>query len=182
MSHAANKTKLHRQLSQDDGRTRRSSMAMTGKQQLLPLSSSMHGRVSELAWHLPVEPPNNLVRMRNQSLGQSAPSLTAGLVRGATHNWPSVARVREGLVGRATPVVGWAQCTLTKVARCTVFPQAHWCGWLPGWMCAVLKKQRLGWLCIGGRMTFNLRLSRARTGVVAMRQQYHTKMVNGSWV
>ena len=25
-------------------------------------------------------------------------------------------------------------------------------------------------LCIGGRMTFNLRLSRARTGVVAMRQ------------
>uniref|UniRef100_A0A8C7PAQ5 non-specific serine/threonine protein kinase n=1 Tax=Oncorhynchus mykiss TaxID=8022 RepID=A0A8C7PAQ5_ONCMY len=31
MSHAANKTKLHRQLSQDDGRTRRSSMAMTGK-------------------------------------------------------------------------------------------------------------------------------------------------------
>ncbi|XP_070302352.1 LOW QUALITY PROTEIN: microtubule-associated serine/threonine-protein kinase 2 [Salvelinus sp. IW2-2015] len=79
LSPAANKTKLHRQLSQDDGRTRRSSMAMTGKQQLLPLSSSMHGRVSQLAWHLPVEPPNNLVRMRNQSLGQSAPSLTAGL-------------------------------------------------------------------------------------------------------
>ncbi|XP_045562454.1 microtubule-associated serine/threonine-protein kinase 2 isoform X1 [Salmo salar] len=80
LSPAANKTKLHRQLSQDDGRTRRSSMAMTGKQQLLPLSSSMHGRVSQLAWHLPVEPPNNLVRMRNQSLGQSAPSLTAGLL------------------------------------------------------------------------------------------------------
>ncbi|KAM9528684.1 microtubule-associated serine/threonine-protein kinase 2 isoform 5-T5 [Salvelinus alpinus] len=79
LSPAANKTKLHRQLSQDDGRTRRSSMAMTGKQQLLPLSSSMHGRVSQLAWHFPVEPPNNLVRMRNQSLGQSAPSLTAGL-------------------------------------------------------------------------------------------------------
>ncbi|XP_029606290.1 microtubule-associated serine/threonine-protein kinase 2 isoform X3 [Salmo trutta] len=79
LSPAANKTKLHRQLSQDDGRTRRSSMAMTSKQQLLPLSSSMHGRVSQLAWHLSVEPPNNLVRMRNQSLGQSAPSLTAGL-------------------------------------------------------------------------------------------------------
>uniref|UniRef100_A0A4W5RTD9 Uncharacterized protein n=1 Tax=Hucho hucho TaxID=62062 RepID=A0A4W5RTD9_9TELE len=54
-------------------------MALTGKQQRLPLSSSMHGWVSQLAWHLPVETPNNLVRMRNQSLGQSAPSLTAGL-------------------------------------------------------------------------------------------------------
>ncbi|XP_045543820.1 microtubule-associated serine/threonine-protein kinase 2 isoform X7 [Salmo salar] len=78
LSPAANKTKLHRQLSQDDGRARRSSMAMTGKQ-LLPLSSSMQGGVSQLAWQPPGEPPNNLVRMRNQSLGQSAPSLTAGL-------------------------------------------------------------------------------------------------------
>uniref|UniRef100_A0A4W5QEI7 Uncharacterized protein n=1 Tax=Hucho hucho TaxID=62062 RepID=A0A4W5QEI7_9TELE len=79
LSPAANKTKLHRQLSQDDGRARRSSMAMTGKQ-LLPLSSSMQGGVSQLAWQPPGEPPNNLLRMRNQSLGQSAPSLTAGLV------------------------------------------------------------------------------------------------------
>uniref|UniRef100_A0A8K9UUM9 non-specific serine/threonine protein kinase n=1 Tax=Oncorhynchus mykiss TaxID=8022 RepID=A0A8K9UUM9_ONCMY len=78
LSPAANKTKLHRQLSQDDGRTRRSSMAMTGKQ-LLPLSSSLQGGVSQLAWQPPGEPPNNLLRMRNQSLGQSAPSLTAGL-------------------------------------------------------------------------------------------------------
>ncbi|CAB1323889.1 unnamed protein product [Coregonus sp. 'balchen'] len=53
-------------------------MAMTGKQ-LLPLSSSMQGGVSQLAWQPPGEPPNNLVRMRSQSLGQSAPSLTAGL-------------------------------------------------------------------------------------------------------
>ncbi|XP_031641451.1 microtubule-associated serine/threonine-protein kinase 2 isoform X5 [Oncorhynchus kisutch] len=78
LSPAANKTKLHRQLSQDDGRTRRSSMAMTGKQ-LLPLSSSLQGGVSQLAWQPPGESPNNLLRMRNQSLGQSAPSLTAGL-------------------------------------------------------------------------------------------------------
>ncbi|KAG7487668.1 hypothetical protein MATL_G00026030 [Megalops atlanticus] len=77
LSPAAGKTKLHRQLSQDDSRARRSSMAsgLTGKQ-LLPLSSSMHSGVSQLE-------PNNMVRMRNQSLGQSAPSLTAGLVSAA---------------------------------------------------------------------------------------------------
>ncbi|KAJ8392498.1 hypothetical protein AAFF_G00073760 [Aldrovandia affinis] len=50
---------------------------LTGKQ-LLPLSSSMHGGVSQLAWQQSGE-PSNMVRMRNQSLGQSAPSLTAGL-------------------------------------------------------------------------------------------------------
>ncbi|KAM3875831.1 microtubule-associated serine/threonine-protein kinase 2 [Diretmus argenteus] len=83
---AATKTKLHRQLSQDESRARRSSMAMTGKQ-LLPLSSSLHGGVSQLAWQgapggpLAAAGPsggeaNNLVRMRNQTLGQSAPSLT----------------------------------------------------------------------------------------------------------
>ena len=66
----------------------------------------------------------------------------------------------------ATPVAGRAQCTLTKVARWTVFPPTHWCGWLPG----VKKQCGLVGLCIGGRMTFNLRLSRARTGIVAMRQ------------
>ncbi|XP_035268301.1 microtubule-associated serine/threonine-protein kinase 2 isoform X3 [Anguilla anguilla] len=79
LSPSAGKTKLQRQLSQDDTRARRSSMAcgLTGKQ-LLPLSSSMHGGVSQLAWQQPGE-PNNMVRMRNQSLGQSAPSLTAGL-------------------------------------------------------------------------------------------------------
>ncbi|KAG5849977.1 hypothetical protein ANANG_G00077410 [Anguilla anguilla] len=44
LSPSAGKTKLQRQLSQDDTRARRSSMAcgLTGKQ-LLPLSSSMHG-------------------------------------------------------------------------------------------------------------------------------------------
>uniref|UniRef100_A0A3Q0RXK4 non-specific serine/threonine protein kinase n=1 Tax=Amphilophus citrinellus TaxID=61819 RepID=A0A3Q0RXK4_AMPCI len=68
----ATKSKLHRQLSQDESRARRSSMAMTGKQ-LLPLSSSLHAGVSQLAWQGEV---NNLVRMRSQALGQSAPSLT----------------------------------------------------------------------------------------------------------
>ncbi|CAK6978940.1 Microtubule-associated serine/threonine-protein kinase 2 [Scomber scombrus] len=88
---AATKSKLHRQLSQDEGRIRRSSMAMTGKQ-LLPLSSSLHTGVSQLAWQGPSGGfgglgaiagasaagggENNLVRMRSQTLGQSAPSLT----------------------------------------------------------------------------------------------------------
>ncbi|TNN74741.1 Microtubule-associated serine/threonine-protein kinase 2 [Liparis tanakae] len=76
---AATKSKLHRQLSQDESWARRSSMAMTGKQ-LLPLSCSLHTGVSQLAWQggpgAPGGETNNLVRMRSQSLGQSAPSLT----------------------------------------------------------------------------------------------------------
>ncbi|XP_030584172.1 microtubule-associated serine/threonine-protein kinase 2 isoform X2 [Archocentrus centrarchus] len=86
----ATKSKLHRQLSQDESRARRSSMAMTGKQ-LLPLSSSLHAGVSQLAWQgnsgsfggpgatggvSAGGEVNNLVRMRSQVLGQSAPSLT----------------------------------------------------------------------------------------------------------
>uniref|UniRef100_A0A8C2K4D1 non-specific serine/threonine protein kinase n=1 Tax=Cyprinus carpio TaxID=7962 RepID=A0A8C2K4D1_CYPCA len=81
LSPAAGKTKLQRQLSQDDTRARRSSMAgiLTGKQ-LLPLSGSIHGGVSQLALQQHGGEPNNLVRMRSQSFGQSAPSLTAGQV------------------------------------------------------------------------------------------------------
>ncbi|KAG6928281.1 microtubule associated serine/threonine kinase 2, partial [Chelydra serpentina] len=73
------KTKLHRQLSQDDCKLRRGSLAssLSGKQ-LLPLSSSVHSGVGQSIWQ-PAGETSNLVRMRNQSLGQSAPSLTAGL-------------------------------------------------------------------------------------------------------
>ncbi|TFK01729.1 PH and SEC7 domain-containing protein 1 [Platysternon megacephalum] len=73
------KTKLHRQLSQDDCKLRRGSLAssLSGKQ-LLPLSSSVHSGVGQSAWQ-PAGETSNLVRMRNQCLGQSAPSLTAGL-------------------------------------------------------------------------------------------------------
>ncbi|XP_007420302.2 microtubule-associated serine/threonine-protein kinase 2, partial [Python bivittatus] len=73
------KSKLHRQLSQDDCKLRRGSLAssLSGKQ-LLPLSTSMHSGVAHSIGQ-PSGESSNLVRMRNQSLGQSAPSLTAGL-------------------------------------------------------------------------------------------------------
>ena len=121
----------------------------------------------------------NMFKIKNLTLGLCPNSAAAGRdreVRGATHNWPSVVRVRPGGISLshrapATPVAGRARCALTKVARCTVFPLTHWCGWLPGWRCAVLKKQcGLVGLCFGGRMVFDLSLSQARTGFVAMRQ------------
>uniref|UniRef100_F7EM52 non-specific serine/threonine protein kinase n=1 Tax=Monodelphis domestica TaxID=13616 RepID=F7EM52_MONDO len=79
---SSGKAKLHRQLSQDDGKVRgRGSLAtalsLSGKQ-LLPLSSGGHSGMGQPAWQSSGE-ASNLVRMRNQSLGQSAPSLTAGL-------------------------------------------------------------------------------------------------------
>jgi hypothetical protein len=73
-------------------------------------------------------------------------------VRGATHNWPSVVRVREGLVGRDVLVSSrnsdscGGPGAATKVARCTVYPPTHWCGWLPGWMRAVLRSSMAGWV------------------------------------
>ncbi|XP_073450063.1 microtubule-associated serine/threonine-protein kinase 2 [Aquarana catesbeiana] len=77
---SSGKTKLHRQLSQDDCKLRRGSLTGTiaGKQ-LLPLSSSVHSGVGQITTWQPPGESSNLVRMRNQSLGQSAPSLTAGL-------------------------------------------------------------------------------------------------------
>ena len=42
----------------------------------------------------------------------------------------------------------------------------------------VKKQCSLVGLCIGGRMTFNLRLSRAHTGVVAMRQDSSYKQLD----
>ena len=97
-------------------------------------------------------------------------------VRGATHNWPSVVRVREGLAGRdilvsthtsdscggpeavhGNQVHGVSSDRLVRLAS--------------GLDAGCVKKQ-CGWVgvCFGGRMAFDLRLSQARTGVVAMRQ------------
>ena len=76
-------------------------------------------------------------------------------------------------VFRGRSVAGQAQCALTKVARCTVFPP-HWCTLVrlaSGLEARCVKRQcGLVGLCLGGRMAFDLRLSRARTGNVAMRQ------------
>ncbi|XP_029085486.1 microtubule-associated serine/threonine-protein kinase 2 isoform X4 [Monodon monoceros] len=73
------KAKLQRQLSQDDSKLRRGSPASSSSgKQLLPLSGSVHSSVGQVTWQSSGE-ASNLVRMRNQALGQSAPSLTAGL-------------------------------------------------------------------------------------------------------
>jgi hypothetical protein len=89
-------------------------------------------------------------------LDSSPGSVAAGNqeVHGATHNWPSVARVREGFAGRDILVSsrtshscgGPGTVHADQVARCTVFPPTHWCGWLPGWMCVVSRSSaaRLG--------------------------------------
>ena len=118
--------------------------------------------------------------MFNKCIVSSPGSVAAGRdreVHGATHNWLSVVQVREGLAGRDILVSlhtsdscgGPGAEHANQVARCTVFPPTHWCGWLPGWMRAGLRSSA-AWLCFGGRMAFDLRLSRAHTGVVAMRQ------------
>ena len=113
-----------------------------------------------------------------ETLGSRPGSAAAGCdreVRGTTHNWPSVVRHREGLAGRDIIVSsrtndscgGPGAVHADQVARCTVFPSTHWCGW----MRTVLMKQcGLVGLCFGGSMAFDLCRSRARTGVVAMRQ------------
>jgi hypothetical protein len=72
---------------------------------------------------------------------------------GVAHNLPSVVRVREGLTGRNILVssrtsdscVGPGAVHADQVARCTVFPPTHWCGWLPGWMC-IVSRSSAAWL------------------------------------
>ncbi|XP_072366939.1 microtubule-associated serine/threonine-protein kinase 2 isoform X3 [Scyliorhinus torazame] len=68
-------SKLQHQFSEEDGKLRRGSFggALGGKH-LLPLSSSSGPLTCQVSGE-----SSNLVRMRNQNLGQSAPSLTAGM-------------------------------------------------------------------------------------------------------
>ena len=115
-------------------------------------------------------------------LGSRPGSVAAGRdreVHGATHNWPSVVLVREGLAGRGVLVSSRTSdlsggpgavranqgCQVHGVSSDTLVRLVS------GLDARCVKKQSgLVGLCIGGRMTFNLRLSRARTGVLAMRQ------------
>ena len=113
-------------------------------------------------------------------------------VCGATHNWPSVARVREGLAGREILV---SSCTCDScgglgAVRTKQGCQVHGVSSdtlvrLTSGLDARCVKNQCGLvgLCIGGRMTFNLRLSRARTGVVAMRQDssYYNNWIPQNW-
>ena len=90
-------------------------------------------------------------------LGSSPGSVTTGRnleAHGAAHSWPSVVRVREGLSGRDILVSsrtsdscgGPGAVHADTIARCTVFPPTHWCGWLQGWMRAVLRSSAAGWV------------------------------------
>jgi hypothetical protein len=91
-----------------------------------------------------------------ETLGSSPGSVAAGHdreVHGVTYNWPCIVRVREGLAGRDILVSsrtsdycgGPGAVHADQVARCKVFPPTHWCGWLLGWMSAVLRSSA-AWL------------------------------------
>jgi hypothetical protein len=60
---------------------------------------------------------------------------------------------REGLAGRDILVSlctsdscgGLGAVHADQVARRTVFPPTHWCGWLPGWVC-VVSRSSAAWI------------------------------------
>ena len=118
--------------------------------------------------------------MPPETLGSRPGSVVTGRdreVRGATHNWPSVVRVREGLAGRDILVSSRTTAPGPGAMRANQGCQVHGVSsdtlvrLATGLDARCVKKQcGLVGLCIGGRMTFNLCFSRARTGVVAMRQ------------
>ena len=103
--------------------------------------------------------------MPPETLGSRPGSVAAGHdweVRGATHNWPSVVQVREGLASRdiiVSPVAGPGAvhanqgCQVHGVSSNTLVRLASGLD-----ACCVKKQCGLVELCFGGRMTFNLRL------------------------
>ena len=109
----------------------------------------------------------------SETLGLRPGSVVTGRdreVSGATHNWPSVVRVREGLASRDILVSSRTSdscggpgavranqgCQVHGVSSDTLVQLASGLD-----TCCVKKQCGLVGLCIGGRMTFNLRLSRA---------------------
>ena len=112
-----------------------------------------------------------------ESLGSRPGSVAAG--RDREVRWPSVVRVREGLAGRDILVSSRSSdsCGGPGAVRANQGGQVHGVSsdtlvrLASGLEARCVKKQcGLVGLCFGGRMAFDLRLSRARTGVVAMRQ------------
>ena len=120
--------------------------------------------------------------MPSETLGSPPGSVVTGRDRevpGATHNWHSVVLVREGLAGRDILVSSRTSdsCGGPGAVHANQGCQVHGVSsdtlvWLASGLDVRCVKKQCGLvgLCIGGRMTFNLCLSRARTGVVAMRQ------------
>ena len=111
--------------------------------------------------------------MPPETLGLRPGSVVTGRdreVRGATHKWPSVVRVREGLAGRDILVSSRTSdsCGGPDAVRASQGCQVHGVSsdtlvWLASGLDARCNKKQCGLvgLYIGGCMTFNLRLSRA---------------------
>ena len=96
------------------------------------------------------------------------------------HNWPSVVRVKEGFAGRGILVSSRTSdsCGGPGSVHANQGRQVHSVSsdtlvrLASGLDARCVKKQcGLVGLCIGGRMAFDLRLSRDRTGDVAVRQE-----------
>ena len=110
-------------------------------------------------------------------------------VHGATHNWPSIVRVKEGLAGRDILVSSRTSdsCGGQGTVRANQGCQVHSVSsdtlvrLVSGLDARCVKKQcGLVGLCFGGHMAFDLRLSLARTGVVTMRQD--TVVTTNNWI
>ena len=111
-----------------------------------------------------------LFRSRAQALSQPAATerpmgrRTIGpALSGLGRVWPAGISLSHRTL--ATPVAGRAQCTLTRSPGDTLVQLASG---LDGH--CVKKQCGLVGLCFGGHMALDLRLSRVRTGVAAMRQ------------
>ena len=121
-----------------------------------------------------------------ETLGPRAGSVAAGSdreVRGARHNWHSVVRVREGLAGRDILVSSCTSdsCGGLGAVHANQGRQVHSVSSdtlvrLASGLDARCVKKQCGLVGLCFRRThFDLRLSRAHTGVIVMRQDSNYK-------
>ena len=111
--------------------------------------------------------------MPPETLGSSPGSVAAGrdrVAHGAAPNWPSIVRVREGLASRDILVSSRTSNSCGRPGAVRYGVSSDTLVRLDSGLNARCVKKQCGLvgLCIGGCMTFNVRLS--RTGVVAIRQ------------